>query len=256
MVAKEAGEFILSQRRKFSGSQIEVKGLNDFVTYVDKESEELIIKRLELLLPDSDFLAEENTRQRTEKEFTWIIDPLDGTTNYIHGLPCFCVSIGLVNKAEELLLGVVLEINQHECFYAWKEGGAYLNEKRIVVSERDLLKDSLLVTGFPYTDFSRMEEYLNLFKDLMEHSHGLRRLGSAAADLAYVAAGRCEAFYEYSLKPWDVAAGALLVKEAGGIVSDFKGQNGFLFNQEIIASNSGIYQELLEKIREFGLTDI
>ncbi len=255
-VAREAGKFILAQREKLVIAQIEVKGLNDFVTYVDKQSEELIIKRLEALLPQSDFLAEENTKGRTEADFTWIIDPLDGTTNFIHGLPCFCVSIGLIDKKSELQLGVVLEVNQDECFSAWKNGGAYLNDKRIFVSKRNTLADSLLVTGFPYTDFSRMDEYLNLFRYMMEHSHGLRRLGSAAADLAYVAAGRCEAFYEYSLKPWDVAAGALLVKEAGGTVSDFSGGNKFIFNQEIIASNALIFQELLKKIEVFGLSDI
>lgn len=256
LVAREAGRFILDQRAKLQSSQVEVKGLNDFVTYVDKQSEELIIHRLEKLLPGSDFLAEENTRERTAAEYTWIIDPLDGTTNFIHGLPCFCVSIGMIDKQGELLLGVVLEVNQDECFSSWKDGGAYLNEKRIFVSSADKLKDSLLVTGFPYTDFSKMDEYLDLFRYMMEHSHGLRRLGSAAADLAYVAAGRCEAFYEYSLKPWDVAAGALLVKEAGGRVSDFSGGNKFIFNQEIIASNSLVYGELLQKVKEFGLADI
>jgi myo-inositol-1(or 4)-monophosphatase len=255
-VAREAGKFILSQQKKLLTSQVEVKGLNDFVTYVDKQSEELIIRQLERLLPNSDFLAEENTRTRAGEDYTWIIDPLDGTTNFIHGLPCFCVSIGLINKAGDLVIGVVLEINQDECFSSWKDGGAFLNGQRIFVSQRNKLKDSLLVTGFPYTDFSKMDEYLQLFRYMMEHSHGLRRLGSAAADLAYVAAGRCEAFYEYSLKPWDVAAGALLVKEAGGVVSDFSGGNKFIFNQEIIASNAGIFQELLEKIGEFGLADI
>ena len=255
-LAREAGRFILGQREKLNHSQIEVKGLNDFVTYVDKQSEELIVKRLEQLLPQSDFLAEENTKGRTQATYTWIIDPLDGTTNFIHGLPCFCVSIGLMDQSGELLLGVVLEINQDECFSSWKNGGAYLNDKKIFVSSRNKLSDSLLVTGFPYTDFSRMDEYLNLFRYMMEHSHGLRRLGSAAADLAYVAAGRCEAFFEYSLKPWDVAGGALLVKEAGGLVSDFSGGNKFVFNQEIIAANSLVFGELLEKVKEFGLSDI
>lgn len=256
VLAREAGRFILAQREKLNHAQIEVKGLNDFVTYVDKQSEELIVKRLEQLLPNSDFLAEENTKGRTQAAYTWIIDPLDGTTNFIHGLPCFCVSIGLMDQNGELLLGVVLEINQDECFSSWKDGGAYLNDKRIFVSTRNKLSDSLLVTGFPYTDFSRMDEYLSLFRYMMEHSHGLRRLGSAAADLAYVAAGRCEAFYEYSLKPWDVAGGALLVKEAGGLVSDFSGGNKFVFNQEIIAANSLVFGELLEKVKEFGLSDI
>lgn len=256
LVAREAGNFILSQQKKLVSTQVEVKGLNDFVTYVDKQSEELIIQKLEHLLPNSDFLAEENTRGRSSADYTWIIDPLDGTTNFIHGLPCFCVSIGLVDQSNDLQLGVVLEINQDECFSSWKEGGAYLNGKRIFTTGRNKLKDSLLVTGFPYTDFSKMDEYLQLFRYMMEHSHGLRRLGSAAADLAYVAAGRCEAFYEYSLKPWDVAAGALLVKEAGGIVTDFSGGDKFVFNQEIVASNAGIYRELMEKIADFGLVDI
>lgn len=250
-IAEEAAAFIQSQAGKLSEGAISNKGVNDFVTRVDQESEALIVARLSDLLKDSDFMAEENTAGLSGKPYTWVIDPLDGTTNFIHGLPCYCVSIALVDQQSTLLSGVVYEVNARESFTAFRNGGARLNGKPIHVSERNKLADSLLVTGFPYTDFSRIDEYLALFRHLMQYSRGIRRLGSAAADLAYVAAGRCEAFYEYSLKAWDVAAGALLVMEAGGKVTDFNGGNGFLFEQQLIASNSDIYDELQEVILGF-----
>lgn len=249
-IAKKAGKFISEAKGTLLHSQIETKGMNDFVTRVDKESEWLIVSALQQLFPGSDFLAEEQSAVRSGAEYTWIIDPLDGTTNFIHGLPCFCVSIGLV-KNDFPVLGVIYEVNQDECFYAWQGGGAWLNGKPIQCTGRTALAESLLVTGFPYYDYSKIDEYLALFKYLMQHSRGMRRLGSAAADLAYVAAGRCDAFYEYSLKAWDVAAGAVIVREAGGVVTDFSGENGFLFNQEIIASAPGIFRETLDTIQRF-----
>lgn len=251
-IARSAGSLIRSAKGTLHHSQIETKGLNDFVTRIDKESENLIVEALRELLPESDFLAEEQSAERSGAEYTWIIDPLDGTTNFIHGLPCFCVSIGLV-KNDIPVLGVIYEVNQDECFYAWQGGGAWLNGESIHCASRQRLADSLLVTGFPYYDYSKIDQYLALFKYLMQHSRGMRRLGSAAADLAYVAAGRCDAFYEYSLKAWDVAAGAVIVREAGGIVTDFSGDNGFLYNQEIIASAPGIYSETLATVQEFML---
>jgi myo-inositol-1(or 4)-monophosphatase len=251
-IARAAGLFIREAKGTIRQSQIETKGLNDFVTRVDKESEEMIVFALKQVLPEADFLAEEQSALRTGAEYTWVIDPLDGTTNFIHGLPCFCVSIGLI-KNDVPVLGVIYEVNQDECFYAWQGGGAFLNGESISCTSRNKLADSLLVTGFPYYDYSKIDEYLALFKHLMKNSRGMRRLGSAAADLAYVAAGRCDAFYEYSLKPWDVAAGAVIVREAGGLVSDFSGENGFLFNQEIVASASGIYDETLAVIQRFML---
>ncbi|HEX2616257.1 MAG TPA: inositol monophosphatase family protein, partial [Flavobacteriales bacterium] len=185
----------------------------------------------------------------------WIIDPLDGTTNFVHGIPCYCTSVALV-RGEEVLIGVVLEVTRNECFSAWKGGGAYLNGKRIHVSQRGQLLDSLLATGFPYDDFAYESAYMDLLRDLMHRSRGIRRLGSAAADLAYVAAGRFEAFYEYGLNAWDVAAGILLVLEAGGRVSDFREGDRFLFGEEIVASNGHIHREMLDVIeRSFSPLD-
>jgi len=248
-VARDAGAFIREERKQFKSSAIEHKGTNDLVSYVDKTAEQQIVKALTPLIADAGFITEENTLSITGKKYEWIIDPLDGTTNFVHGLPCFCVSIGLTYNGK-LCLGVVYEINLDECFYAWQDGGAWLNEKRIYVSDTIALKDSLLATGFPYTDYSRMKPYMEVFDYCMHYSHGLRRLGSAAVDLVYVACGRMEAFYEYGLNAWDVAAGAFIVQQAGGKVCDFNGSDNFLFGREIIATNSGIHNEFLGIVKE------
>ena len=245
----ETGKFILEERGKFKSSSIEVKGQNDFVSYVDKTSEKKLIAKLSEFIPESGFIAEENTIDKKGEHYTWIIDPLDGTTNFIHGLACFCISIAL-KKNDELVLGVIYEINAQESFYAWENSPAYLNGKAIQVSAVSKLKDSLLATGFPYYDYSRHNEYIELFKYYMQHTHGIRRLGSAAADLAYVACGRLDGFYEYGLKPWDVAAGIFIVQQAGGKISDFKGENNYLFGAEIVASNELIFDEFADSVKK------
>ena len=235
-IAREAGQFMSEELKTFDASKIENKGVHDLVSYVDKTSEKMIIESLQKLIPDAGFIAEEGTLDIKGERFNWIIDPLDGTTNYIHGIPIYSVSIALVDQ-NELACGVVYEVGHDECFYASKGGGAFLNGKPIRVSTRSDIHESLLATGFPYSDFSRMDSYMEFFKWAMTNSRGIRRLGSAAADLAYVACGRFDAFWEYSLKPWDVAAGALLVIEAGGKVSDYKGGSDYLFGREILATN-------------------
>jgi myo-inositol-1(or 4)-monophosphatase len=201
------------------------------------------------LIADAGFITEEKTLSINDREFSWIIDPLDGTTNFVHGLPCYCVSIGLSYK-NKLVLGVVYEINQDECFYAWENGGAWMNGKAIAVSPINSVKQSLIATGFPYTNYERMGPYMEVFDFCMRNTHGLRRLGSAAVDLVYVACGRIEAFYEYGLNSYDLAAGAFIVLEAGGKVSDFKGGSDFLFGKEIIACNSGVFEEFLRVVKE------
>ncbi|MFH0895456.1 MAG: inositol monophosphatase family protein, partial [Bacteroidota bacterium] len=226
---------------------IEVKGMHDFVTYVDKASEALIVGELRKILPDSDFIAEENTAGKTSSEYTWIIDPLDGTTNFIHGIPCFSVSIALRHK-EETTLGVVYEVNRSECFYSSGKG-TFLNGDPVKVSSMNKLESSFLATGFPYSNFSRMDSFIPHFKEILSKTTGVRRLGSAAADLAYVACGRFDAFWEYDLKPWDVAAGAFLVKQAGGEVTDFKGEDNYVFGGEMVAGNPAIHKELLDSIK-------
>lgn len=248
-IARKAGMFMAEERKCFDVSQIETKGLHDLVSYVDKESEKRIVAELKVLLPESGFIGEEGTSDIHGDRFNWVIDPLDGTTNYIQGVPIYAVSIGLLD-GDELVLGVVYEVGRSECFYAWKDGGAYLNGEPIHVSNRADIHDALLATGFPYNDFSKLDAYMEMLKWTMTNARGVRRLGSAATDLAYVACGRFEAFWEYDLKPWDVAAGAVIVKEAGGTVTDYKGGNGFLWGKEIVATNGLLEEMILDKIKE------
>jgi myo-inositol-1(or 4)-monophosphatase len=249
---KEVGGFILNEAVRLKSSDIETKSENNFVTWVDKESERRLVESLARIIPGCGFIAEEKTTADLMNEFTWVIDPLDGTTNFIHGIPIFCISIGLLHQ-DELVMGVIYELNSKEMFHAWKGGEAWLNARPIHVSKTMEVKDALLATGFPYYDYKWLDEYLELFKYFMKSSRGVRRLGSAAADLAWVACGRFDGFYEYGLSPWDVAAGACILKEAGGMVGDFSGGNDFLFGKEIIAANPGIFISLLSTIREYFL---
>ncbi|HMN06476.1 MAG TPA: inositol monophosphatase family protein [Flavobacteriales bacterium] len=245
-LSKEVAAFIRAESLKFTEASVETKSLNNLVSYVDKEAEQRFVAGLRKLLPEAGFIAEEGTGERVDG-LNWIIDPLDGTTNFVHGVPCYCTSVALV-KGTEIQLGVVLEVNRDECFSAWAGGGARLNGKPITVSARARLDESLLATGFPYDDFGFESEYMELLRELMHRTRGIRRLGSAAADLAYVACGRFEAFYEYGLNSWDVAAGILLVREAGGMVSGFHPSKDPVYDEEIVASNSAIHEELLEVI--------
>lgn len=249
-LTKKVGAFIKEQRATFTESRVEVKGTNDFVSYVDKNSEKQLVEALSQLLPEAGFIAEEGTSTKKGDTYNWIIDPLDGTTNFIHGIPCYAISIALMRK-DKIVLGIIYEINLDECFYAWEGSKAYLNGKEIKVSANTTLASSLLATGFPYYDYHRMNEYMELFKYFMQHTRGLRRLGSAATDLAYVACGRFEGFYEYSLQPWDVAAGAFIVQQAGGKVSDFSGNDNYIFGKEIVASNTACFNEFLKSVQTY-----
>ena len=251
-IARDVAHFIKNQSSGFDRNKIEYKGWNNLVSYVDVTAEQKLIESLSQLIEGCGFICEEESVAVKEAEYKWIIDPLDGTTNFIHGLPPYCVSIALLQK-DELVAGVIYEPNLNECFYAWKGGGAWLNDNRIKVSEVSELKQSLIATGFPYTNYERKGPYMEVFDFCMLNTQGLRRLGSAAVDLAYVACGRFEGFYEYGLKPWDVAAGALIIKEAGGSVSDFKGSNNFLFGEEMVATNQNIHASFVNVVKEkFG----
>lgn len=249
-LTKQVGMFIKSERLKFSTESVEIKGKNDFVSYVDKTSEQKLVEGLALLLPEAGFIAEEGTSSKKGEIYNWIIDPLDGTTNFIHGIPCFAISIALT-KNNKLVLGVIYEINLDECFYAWEGSKAYLNEKEISVSKTQKLADSLIATGFPYYNYDRQDEYMELFKHFMKNTRGLRRLGSAATDLAYVACGRFDGFYEYSLRAWDVAAGAFIVQQAGGTVTDFQGNDNYIFGEEIVAGNKACFDEFLGSVKTY-----
>ncbi|MHB1177814.1 MAG: inositol monophosphatase family protein [Daejeonella sp.] len=247
-LTKETGEFIRKEALKFDREKIEYKGLHDMVSYVDRTAEISLVKGLSALMPVAGFVTEEETKTGIADEYNWIIDPLDGTTNFIHGVPTFSISIALQYK-EELILGVVYEINRDECFSAWKNGGAYLNGERISVSKAVTIENTLLATGFPFYEFSKMEKYLNVLRQLMQKCHGLRRIGSAAIDLAYVACGRFDGYFEYNLNSYDVAAGIVLVREAGGEVFDFSGGDNCIPNRELIATNGKISSELLGIIK-------
>lgn len=248
--ARQAAEFILRESKVFDINSTESKGLNNFVSYVDKQSEQMLVESLTHLLPEAGFIAEEGTSEKKGPRYNWVIDPLDGTTNFLHAVHPFAVSIGL-KEDEEIIAGVVYEAGGSESFTAWKGGGAWLNGKRIHVSTVPKVSESLVATGFPYNLFDRLNPYMDLLKYLVMNSHGVRRLGSASIDLAYVACGRFDCFFEYDLKPWDIAAGMLLVREAGGRFSDFSGNTFNLSGDETMAANGLIYSELLGIISSF-----
>ncbi len=247
-ITKPVSLFIRNHREQVSKSDIELKDFNSLVSYVDKTAEEMLVTGLKELVPEAGFIAEEGTETQRGQRFNWIIDPLDGTTNFLHGIPIFAISVALMED-KELVCGMVWEIGQNECFTAWKNGGAFLNGKAIQVNSNHELKNTLLATGFPYYDFDRKQSFLNLLSSFFEKTRGVRRLGSAATDLAYVACGRFDAFFEYGLSPWDVAAGALLVKEAGGEVTDYSGTNDYLFGREIAAGSKSIFEPFLAEIQ-------
>lgn len=244
----QVGEFILQESIKFTYDKVSDKGLNQLVSYVDIEAEKMLVAGLQEIVPQASFITEENTISQAETEYQWIIDPLDGTTNFIHSVPVYSISVALA-KGNEILVGVVYELGRKELFTAWQGGGAWCNGNAIKVSSLVDMKDALLATGFPYATFQQMDNYLNVLKTLMQQSHGLRRMGSAAVDLAYTACGRFEGFFEYNLNAWDIAAGCLLVTEAGGTITDFKGGDNYLFGKSIIAGNRAINKYLLEEIK-------
>ena len=246
-ITRLTGNFIRKESMNFDVNAIEFKGLNDLVSYVDKNAEKQLVRNLKKLIPEAGFTTEEETINSKGEVYNWIIDPLDGTTNFIHGIPVYAISIALYEE-DQPVIGVVYEINRGEMFYTYKGGAAYLNNKEIRVSVRTALADCLLATGFPYYQFDKQAKYMQLFSEMMQKCHGLRRIGSAAVDLAYVACGRFDAFFEYNLNSWDVAAGAYLVQQAGGNIVNFSGGDEFLMTREILATNAKIDGELLETI--------
>lgn len=247
-VAKRGGAFIREESLKFTIDQAEYKGLNDLVSYVDKETERLIVASLSELLPEAGFITEEGTIVKKSDDYNWVIDPLDGTTNFIHGVPIYAVCIALM-KGKKVLLGVVYEVNRDECFHAILGGGAFMNDQPIEVSSARKLSESLVATGFPIFNFNNLKAYLKILQQLIKSCHGLRRMGSAAVDLAYVACGRCDIYYEYNLNSWDIAAGTLIVQEAGGTVTDFQGGDNFVFGRELVAGGPA-HSDLLALIQE------
>lgn len=245
-IAIRTAQMIKNERINFSVlNNVEVKGHSNFVTHIDKLSEEMLVDELTKILPESGFIAEEGTSTKIGEIYNWVIDPIDGTTNFIHGLPPHAISIALMEK-NEVVMGVVLEISGEEIFYAWKNSKAYCNDNVIQVTDFREHQQALIATGFPYYDMGRLDTFIAAMREIMEKTGGVRRLGSAAIDLCYVACGRFEAFWEYGLHSWDVAAGSLIVERAGGKVCDFKGSNKYLFNGEIIASNANYFNNFYE----------
>ena len=225
--------------------EIIYKGDINLVTEMDMRSEQTIVEMLRVAFPDHGIVAEEETKLSNASDYTWIIDPLDGTTNYAHGYPCFAVSIALRHE-DDVVLGVVYDPMRDELFAAQKGLGAYLNGKQIKVSQVDTLIKSLLATGFPYDRKVSNKNNMNYFHGLLMASQEVRRDGSAALDLCYVAAGRLDGFWELKLKPWDVAAGSLVVHEAGGVVSDLSGNRFDMHGEEILASNGRIHRQMID----------
>lgn len=249
-ICREVGEFISQEGASFDLTRIEQKHVfNNLVSYVDKEAEKTLVKTLAKLLPHAGFITEEGTvEQAQQHEYNWIIDPLDGTTNFLHGVPLYAISIGLTRN-ETAILGVVYDVCQKQCYHAIENSPAFCDDRIIKVSAISSLSESLLATGFPYYHFDKREDYLDIINEFLNATHGIRRLGSAAIDLAYVACGRLEGFFEYNLHPWDVAAGTLIVQQAGGKVTDFTGGNTFLFGNQLCASNTLVHEEMIEVIR-------
>lgn len=252
-IAKDVGLFIRKESLNFKKSSIKFKSFNSLVSYVDTSAEKMIVRKLQKLIPQSGFITEEKTISRQQRNYCWIIDPLDGTTNFTHGIPIFSISIALMEK-NKIILGVVYEINRDECFFAWKDSNSHLNNKEITVSSTKTLSKSLIATGFPYYDFGKVSKYVNAFEYFIQNTQGIRRLGSAAVDLAYVACGRFDGFYEYGLNAWDVAAGSFIIQQAGGKVTDFSGKNNYLFSKEIIAANRFIDNEFGKAVRKSFLS--
>lgn len=248
-VCREIGEFIRLEGASFDRSRIEQKNVfNNLVSYVDKESEKALVKALGKLLPKAGFITEEGTvEQSGEHEYNWIIDPLDGTTNFLHGVPMYAISIGLARNGKAIM-GVIYDISRQQCYHANEHSPAFVDDQEISVSAIPTLSEGLLATGFPYYHSDKRDDYLDIIKEFLNETHGIRRFGSAAMDLAFVACGRLEGFFEYNLHPWDVAAGTVIVQRAGGTISDFKGGDEFLFGTQFCASNTLVHEEMIKII--------
>jgi myo-inositol-1(or 4)-monophosphatase len=249
--ARKAGAIITRASYDLEKLTVRSKQENDFVSEVDHAAEEAIISVLKESYPKHAFLGEESGASVSDPanaEYLWVIDPLDGTTNFLHGFPQYCVSIALMHKGA-LSQGVILDPNRNELFTAGKGAGAYLNDRRIRVSKTVSIKESLIGTGFPFRAMADFDEYLRMFGNVIKGTAGVRRPGAAALDLAYVAAGRYDGFFEMGLSKWDMAAGALMIREAGGLVGDFDGEDGYMDSGRIVAANAKLFSPLLQMLK-------
>ena len=245
--ARKAGAIITRASFDVDKLTIRAKRQHDFVSEVDHAAEEAIISVLKDAYPGHGFLAEESGYRDKQAEHLWVIDPLDGTTNFLHGFPQYCVSIGLLHKGKPTQ-AVIFDPTRNELFTATKGAGAYLNDRRIRVSKTDKMDGALIGTGFPFKVIDDVDDYLRMLKNVMKTTSGVRRPGAAALDLAYVACGRIDGFWEIGLSPWDMCAGALLIREAGGLVADLEGNDGYLDKGDIVAANGKLFSALLQTL--------
>ncbi|MES2635903.1 MAG: inositol monophosphatase family protein [Pseudomonadota bacterium] len=243
--AREAGRIINKGSNDVGALTVQSKDFNDYVSEIDRAAEQAIIDTLRYAYPDHGFLGEESGNTNQESENIWIIDPLDGTTNFLHNFPVYCVSIALQQKGV-LTQAVIYDPVRNDLFTATKGRGAFLNDKRIRVANRSKLQTALIATGFPFKNFTHLDTYMAMLKDMIKNTSGIRRPGSAALDLAYVAAGYTDGFFEMNLSAWDIAAGGLLVQEAGGIVGDFEGNESWLTTGNIVAANPKVFSQMLQ----------
>ncbi len=250
--ARRAGNIINRGARDLDLLTVTAKGPKDFVSEIDRGAEAAIVETLLAAYPDHAILAEEGTNKgaNPDADYVWIIDPLDGTTNFLHGFPQYCVSIALAHK-NVVQQGVIYDPVRNDLFTATRGRGAFLNDRRIRVSRRTHLRDCLVGTGFPFRDGSYLDTYLQMMKTMITHTAGLRRPGAAALDLAYVAAGFYDGFWEVGLNPWDVAAGSLLVLEAGGLIGDLSGNENYLFGGQVIAANPKVFAQMVTTLAPF-----
>ncbi len=246
----EAGDLISEHIGRVSDSWVQTKGPSDFVTEIDKRCEQLIMDAIRKNFPDHHIMSEETANEGLQPGYTWVIDPVDGTTNFIHGFPFVAVSVA-VCKEKEPVLGYVLDPVRKELFWAKKDAGAWLDGSRLRTLGKIEPEAALIATGFPFRTKDFIDEYLRAFKSIFLRVSGIRRAGAAALDLAYVAAGRVDGFWEAGLKAWDIAAGALLIREAGGIISDFWGEDNFLVNGNVVGGAPAIHPFLLEQVQKW-----
>ena len=247
-VAREAGAYIQEERTRFNVNQVERKHAHDYVSYVDKGSERMIIEALKALLPEAGFITEEGLATHRDEQMLWVVDPLDGTTNFIHGFAPYAVSIGLT-RGREILLGVVYEVCANECFYAWKDGGAYVDGKAIYVGN-SAIGDALICLQLPYNSDAYKPVIKQLIDRLYGHVGSIRMIGSAAMALCYVAAGRLDAYAERYIGQWDYMAGALIVKEAGGKVTNYAGDSYMMEGDSVVATNGVTHEAILEAVQQ------
>jgi myo-inositol-1(or 4)-monophosphatase len=251
--ARAAGAIINRAALDLDVLKVGSKGPNDFVSEVDRAAEQAIIQILLDAYPDHGILAEESGREHGARlsEFVWIIDPLDGTTNFLHGFPVYAVSIALAHRGT-VQQAVVYDPTRNDLFYASKGRGAFLNDRRLRVSKRTRISDSLIGTGFPFRKGDNFKRYVKMFEEVMQSCAGLRRPGAAALDLCYVAAGYYDGFFETGLNPWDVAAGSLMITEAGGLVGNFTGESDYLYQREVVAGNPKVYGQLVQILAPYS----